>query len=231
MQECHLPRRCLEQHEAVVLYRHVPVVRVRESAHIYKLAQEPPGQINQVNSLIEQLPTAGPLRLGAPLALVSKTPAVSIASPHKQQWPQDTLVNQASGVLKCPVIAVIETNADADIAPRRPLREPPQLIGTPSRRLFNEYVFTGIDRSTHNLSKQIVRGSDDDRLHLRLVNDLPPVRAIGTTIYLRSNGGCTLVVRINTVDQPGTRQMLGPAPTDQTTTDNCNVQSRFPHLR
>lgn len=132
-------------------------------------------------------------------------------------------------MLKCPVIAVVETYADANITPRRALVEPFQLTGKPGSRLFDEHMLSRIDRGTDNLCKHVMRRSNDDRLHLCARYDLPPVRAMDASVDLRSNFRCTRRIRIDTVEQPGTGQMLGSAPANHPTAHDCDIQSLLPH--
>src|SRR5277367_5931814 len=129
MHECDLLSGRLEQHEAVVLDRHVPEIRMREAADFDKFAKKPARQINQVDSLIDQFPASGALWLSTPLTIITGPAAVSVARTDEKQGPQYSRIDQASRLLERAFIAVIESHAHPHIVFGSEFREIPQLIG------------------------------------------------------------------------------------------------------
>ena len=85
MQECDLAARRLQQHEAIVLHRHVPEIGVGEAIDLYELAEEPACQIYEMDALVDQLPAAGAARLRPPLARIAGAAAMAVAGTYEQQ--------------------------------------------------------------------------------------------------------------------------------------------------
>ena len=220
-------RRGLEQHEAVVVDRHVPEVGMREAVDFDEFAEKPARQIDEMNALIDQFAAAGALRLSAPLAVIAQAAAVAVAGPHEHQRTQYSGIDRAPGLLKCPVIAVIEANANTHIVLRGELRQVAQLVDVPCRGLLDEHVLSGADGSARDLGLQrpcgvaTMTASISARCQQRA-----PVGAGGAT---RHSSAASLrgarQVRVDAMDQPGARQMLRPALANDTAPDDTDVQS------
>jgi hypothetical protein len=156
---------------------------------------------------------------------------MAITGSHEQQGAKDSRIDKPSRLLKCPVIPMVEANADAHIAPGGALRESFQLASVPRGRFLDEYVLAGIDRSTHDLGLHIVWRGDDDRLHIHSVHELAPARPECAARTPRGHLGRARQIRIDTMDQPGARQVLSPALTDYAAANDAHIQSTLPQLR
>ncbi len=123
MQKRDLPGRGLQQHEAVVIDRTVPEVRVCRAGDFDEVAEKPTRQVNKMDTLVEQLPAPGALRLGAPLAGIADSTAVAVAGANEQQRAQRAGVDQPPGLLKGAVISMVKSDANPNIASGGKLRQ------------------------------------------------------------------------------------------------------------
>src|SRR5271157_2342358 len=112
MEKRDLPPRRAQHQKAVVLHFHVPEKSVGVSLHLGELAQEAPGQVDEVDTLVNELSAAGAFPAGAPFALVSGPPAVPIARPQVHERTQLAGPNELECLSERAVIAVIEPDAD-----------------------------------------------------------------------------------------------------------------------
>ena len=100
------PRGGHETQERVVVHGHVPEVGVCRALDRFERPEEPARQVDEVNSLIDKLATTGSERIRPPLALVTRPPAVAVASPHEHQL-ADCAPRRPAGV---PVVAPDDTD-------------------------------------------------------------------------------------------------------------------------
>src|SRR5438132_12411126 len=72
--------------EGVVINVHIPECSNRVTIDLRKFAQKHPGQINQVNSLIDQLSSATKRRVGSPLTLITDSTTMTIPGPYEHDF-------------------------------------------------------------------------------------------------------------------------------------------------
>src|ERR1043166_3770164 len=78
MQPRGLAARVAQANKCIVVHGHIPEKGRGMSFHHRKFAQENSSEIDQMHSLINQLPAARQLRVRAPLAVVSDASALSV---------------------------------------------------------------------------------------------------------------------------------------------------------
>lgn len=128
-------------------------------------------------------------------------------------------------------MSMVEPYSDPHVAPSSALRQACQFAGVAPAGLFDQHVLARINRGTHDLSEQVMRRGHNERFDIRTGYDRPPVRTRGAARYFRRDLSSPRGVRVNAMDQPGTRQVLRATLTNQSTADDCDVQSLCPQLR
>src|SRR6185312_20216 len=98
VQKGDLPGGRLQQKECVVIDGHVPEVGMGRAVHLHELPEEPTCEIDDVDTLIDQLAAAGNFRLSTPLPLVTKATAMAVAGAHKQERAQYARVYEVLGL-------------------------------------------------------------------------------------------------------------------------------------
>jgi hypothetical protein len=107
-----------------------------------ELAEEPAGEVDEVDALVDQLAAAGERGVGAPLAVVAAAAAVAVAAAQEHQRAERAGVEELAGFLRAGVEAVIVAEADADARRGRRL-DGAELGGVERAGLLDEHVFAG----------------------------------------------------------------------------------------
>src|SRR5579884_1091216 len=89
-----LARICTKQEKRVVVHGHVPIEGGDLGGNVDDLAQEPSSQVDQVYALVDQFAATRYGGVGSPLAFVSQSPPVSVASTYEHQLSQLPRVDQ-----------------------------------------------------------------------------------------------------------------------------------------
>src|SRR6266851_2198966 len=82
------------------------------AANLAPVTEEPASQVNQVNTLIDQLATSGELGVGSPLTIVAHASAMPVASPDKHEWTQHSGIKDPSRSLERRMKTVVVTGAN-----------------------------------------------------------------------------------------------------------------------
>src|SRR5215467_1299039 len=77
-----------------------------------KITQKPPGEIDEVDTLIDEFTAAGNLGIGAPFAFVAEAAAMAVAAADEHQFAESARVAECASLPEGPVIAVVEADAD-----------------------------------------------------------------------------------------------------------------------
>src|SRR5690606_27801573 len=105
--------------EGVAVDGHVPEVGGGKPLDGRERSEEPAGEIDQVDALIDELTAARPRAIGAPFPVVADAPAVSVASAHEHQGAQHAAIHDLARLLQRGMITVIEPDAHAPARGRR----------------------------------------------------------------------------------------------------------------
>src|SRR5262245_49431719 len=104
---------------------------MRKALHLDKIAQEPAGQINQMDPLIDQLTTTCLFWIGPPLLGIAQTPTMPIASTYVHEFTQCASLQELPGFAACGMIAMVKPDPYQDLGvlrrrhDRREFRSPP----------------------------------------------------------------------------------------------------------
>src|SRR5580704_12943379 len=100
-------------------------------------AKKPTGEVDQMNSLIQQLTASGDLWNRPPFPFVPQSPAVAISPPDKHQRSQRTRIDDLTSFLKSGVITMVETHLYTDFVRLRRCDERLKLRGVTGPRFLN----------------------------------------------------------------------------------------------
>src|SRR6267154_2216525 len=148
-----------------------------------------------------------------------------VATPHEQQGTQYSRIDKTPGLLKGPVIPMIEAHPDANIMVGGELRQIKQLVDVSCRRFLDEYMDSGADGCARNCDLRVLRRGHDDCVNIGTSQQFAPVAAGKAAWTQGRDVAGAREVRVGAVDQPTTRQMLSPPSADRTTSNDTDVQS------
>src|SRR5207245_61044 len=103
-----------------------------------EIAEEPAGQVDQVDALVQEFAAAGQGRVGAPFPVVAQAATVAVAGPDVHERPQLPGGAQGLGLDQGGVEAVVEAHLDVYAGGPRRGQHGPQLGGAAGRGFFHE---------------------------------------------------------------------------------------------
>ena len=97
VQEGRLIGRRPQDHEAVVIDRHVPEIGMGRSLDLDEVTQNPTGEIDQVWPLVDELAAARSPRIGAPFPVVAQPSAMAVpaAQVHEGTPCAESMISRA----------------------------------------------------------------------------------------------------------------------------------------
>ena len=132
-----------------------------------------------MDALIEELPSARQPEIHPPLPLVPGTASVTIPTPDKEHVADGALARQNMGPTNRRVVAMVEPDFHDPAMVASRLDDGPSLGGVGAHRFLAEDVLARAHGGNGDGGERVVRGRDDDRLHLRVLEDLLPVASRG----------------------------------------------------
>lgn len=162
MEEGGLPGGGAEVEEGVVIDLHVPEVGGGVACDGGEIAEEPAGEVDEVNALVDEFTAAGEGGIGAPLAVVAAASAVAVAGAHEHKRAEETFVEQGAGFLEGGVVAVVVAEADFGAGGGGDGGDVAELGGVESAGFLDKHVFAGGDGGEGDGGEGGVEGSDDD---------------------------------------------------------------------
>lgn len=151
-----------EAEERVVVDLHVPEGRGGVALHSGKFSEEPAGEIDEMDALIDEFATAGKDGIGAPLAIVAHASTVAVAGAEKHEWAEDAGIEELAGFLEGGVEAMIVAEADASVGQLGGGENGAELGGVERAGFLDEDVLAGADGGKGDGSERRVEGGDDD---------------------------------------------------------------------
>ena len=127
-----------------------------------EFAEEPAGEIDEMDALIDEFATAGKDGIGAPLAVVALASPVAVAGAEKHERAEDAGIEELAGFLEGGVEAVIVAEADASVGQLSGGENGAELGGVECAGFLDEDVFAGADGGEGDGSERRVEGGDDD---------------------------------------------------------------------
>ena len=126
-----------EQQRGVVLDRRVPELRAQKRRVQRQRPGEPVDEVEQVHALVDQLATARPRRVGAPLAVVAEAPAVAVARADVHELAVLARVHLGGGARERRMEAVVEADLDESRRAARRRAISPSTCAVPSPAGFS----------------------------------------------------------------------------------------------
>ena len=99
-----------EEAEAVVFDFPVPEEAFDGALDVGELAEEPAGQVDEVDALVEHLAAAGDFLFAAPFGFHAESPALAVAAADEHHGAEDAGVEQLAGFEQRGVEAVVEAD-------------------------------------------------------------------------------------------------------------------------
>ena len=130
--------------------------------HSGKFAEEPAGEIDEMDALIDEFATAGKDGIGAPLAVVALASPVAVAGAEKHERAEDAGIEELAGFLESGVEAMIVAEADAGVGQLGGGENGAELGGVERAGFLDEDVFAGADGGEGDGGERRVEGGDDD---------------------------------------------------------------------
>jgi len=127
-----------------------------------KIAEKPPGEVDQVHALVDQFAAAGEGGIGAPLTVVALAAAVAVAGAEEHKRAEGAGFEEFAGFLEGGVETVIIADADAGAGLGGGLLNGAELGCVEGAGFFNEDVFAGFDRGERDRGEGGVERGDDD---------------------------------------------------------------------
>jgi ABC-type lipoprotein export system ATPase subunit len=121
------------------------------------LADEPTGEVDEVNALVHQFPAPRERGIRPPFPLVARTPAVPVAAAHEHHRTQRAGIENLPRLLQRAMEAMVEAHAHQHAGRRGAACHPIQLGGTPRARLLRQHVLSRRGCARRNRSQLIVR--------------------------------------------------------------------------
>ena len=158
--------------KGIVVHRHLPEIGCRVAFNFFEIAQKPARQINQMNSLVNQLAAAGKFRIGAPFLVVTDAPAMAVTRANETSIRPSRRIKNLPRLEKGRMITMIETDADTNAMIIRERNQFVNLLNGNAGRFFHEDVFAGANRGGGNVGQRGVDGGNNHRVHLRIGDGL-----------------------------------------------------------
>src|SRR5664280_3274710 len=115
-----------------------------------------------MHALVNQLAAAGQLRIGAPLPVITRAAAMSVASTNEHERSDRPGIDQFAGLLQRRMETVIITETNAHAGPGGGILHLPQLGRGETAGLFHKDVFAGAHgRKADRRERGVDRGDDD----------------------------------------------------------------------
>ena len=151
-----------EAEERVVVDLHVPEGRGGVALHSGEFAEEPAGEIDEMDALIDEFAAAGKDGIGAPLAVVALASPVAVAGAEKHERAEDAGTEEFAGFLEGGMEAMIVAEADASVGQLSGGENGAELGGVERAGFLEEHVFAVADGGEGDGSERRVEGGDDD---------------------------------------------------------------------
>ena len=151
-----------EAEKGVVVDRHIPEGSGGVALDGGELAEEPAGEVDEMDALIDEFAAAGEGGIGAPLAVVALAAAVAVAGAEKHEGAEDAGVEEFAGFLEGGVEAVVVAEADAGLGRLGGGEDRAELGGVEGAGFLDEDVFAGADGGAGDGGEGGVEGGDDD---------------------------------------------------------------------
>src|ERR1700744_4875471 len=104
--------------KSVVVDRHVPKKRIHKPVDLRPLPKEPAREVDQVNSLVNQLSAARLFRVRPPFFVVAYAAAMSITGADEHERAHHSGFEDLPSLLKGRMVAVIVAGTDHEIVRR-----------------------------------------------------------------------------------------------------------------
>src|SRR5262249_43056173 len=132
-----------------------------------EISEEEPGQVDQVNALVDQLAAAGQLLVGAPFAVVADAAAVTVTAAQEHKLASGAATRALQGLQQRRMMAVVEADADADVVAAGDGGDGIQLGGAAGAWFFDKDVLAGFDGTQGNLGQRSVQCRHQNDVHVR----------------------------------------------------------------
>ena len=162
VEEGGLPGGGAEVEEGVIIDLHVPKIGGGVAFDGGEIAEEPAGEVDEVDALVDELAAAGEGGIGAPFAVVAAAAAVAVAGAHEHEGAEHALVEEGAGFLQGRVVAVVVAEADFGAGGGGDGGDVAELGGVEGAGFLDEHVFTGGDGGEGDGGEGGVEGGDDD---------------------------------------------------------------------
>src|SRR5258708_1253560 len=103
-----------KQQKCIVFDVHVPEVGVDRTRDMFKVAEEPASQVNQMDTLIQKLPATRNLSVCAPFAFVAESPPVSVSRTNEEQRSQLPAIYELPCSDNTGVVAMVESDLNTE---------------------------------------------------------------------------------------------------------------------
>src|ERR1700674_1615074 len=132
-------------------------------------------EVDQVRTLIDELPSAGELPIEPPLLLIANTPAVAIDPAHVHQWSERPGIDDFTRLTHGGMEAVIVSDlGDADVAPSRRSNRG-HFVEVAARRLLDKHVFAAIETRYRDRAETVMRRRHHNGVEGGMRSDGPPI--------------------------------------------------------
>ena len=221
-----------QQHEGIVINRHVPEERVRKAFHVNEVAKKPAREIDQMHALIDDLSAARQFWIRAPLALVSDASTVPIPAAHEHHVADRAGLEQLVSLPERRMVTMIESDPHLRRMATGHADNLIDLAERPRRGLLDEHVLAGLNGRACNAGKCVIGRGNDDDVDIGSRDRAAPVRkGHGAGIRPGERLG-TSDIHISRTDQTGGPQRVRALPADQPASDNRDAAThRSPHVR
>jgi len=136
------------------------------AVNFFEPAEKPAGEINQMDSLVNQFTATGKFRVGAPFLVITDAPAMAITRANKHQFAHHAGPENFPRLDERRMITMIEPDPDANAVLLRERNQFVNLLHGNARWFFNDDVFARADGGGGNPGQRGIDGRHDHCIHL-----------------------------------------------------------------
>src|SRR5437870_7124540 len=107
---------CSQSEERIVVCGHLPEICRQMSVDRHEIAEKPAGQIDKMNTLVNQFAASGQFWIGPPFFFVAEASAVAVACANKHQLSQGSGLKYLARLLKSGMITVVVADANTQFS-------------------------------------------------------------------------------------------------------------------
>ena len=153
-----------EAEEGVVIDLHIPKRRGGVALDGGKIAEEPAGEVDEMDTLIDEFAAAGEGGIGAPLAVVAFASAVAVTGAQEHERAEGTGFEEFAGFLEGGMKTMIIADANAGAGLGGGGLDGAELGGVERAGFLDEDVFACFHCGEGDGSEGGVEGGDDNRV-------------------------------------------------------------------